>query len=258
MNVLPDSKVRVEESRAPNGSVATQGAPQNSAVNQLERQVERGSFFIHTALGRNALRLSELESFAYGLIDVLLEKGVVSAEEMSVAAQSVREEEISTGEAIGAGVALRIENDDVVKEPDVPVDCEARMHLCHAVCCRLDFALSQSEVEAGNIKWDLGRPYFIRHEANGCCAHIANKETGGCNEYANRPGVCRGYSCANDKRIWNDFDKMELNEKWISENLFATRPRALKVLMNNPVCEQPSSDAQKAIVEGNRTEVIDK
>ncbi|HZE70839.1 MAG TPA: YkgJ family cysteine cluster protein [Pyrinomonadaceae bacterium] len=229
--------------------------PSNSAVMQLERQVERGSFFTHTALGENRIRLDEVESFTYGLIDALLAKGLVSSAELGEAIQNVREQLV--GKDNGIGVALRVEIEDATERPPTKVNCAARMHICKAVCCKLDFALNTSEIEDGNIKWDLGRPYFIRHESDGHCTHL-DRQTGCCNEYANRPGVCRGYSCANDKRIWNDFDKMELNEKWISENLFATRPRALKVLMNNPVCEQPSSDAQKAIVEGNRTEVIDK
>jgi Fe-S-cluster containining protein len=256
MNVVPHSKASSEQPPAPNGSVATAGVPRNSAVVQLERQVERGSFFTHTALGRNALRLSEVESFAYGIIDVLVAKGIVSVEEMGTAAQNIRQELIETGEAIDVGVALRVESDDAADQPPVEVDCAARMHVCHAVCCRLDFALSQSEIEAGNIKWDLGRPYFIRHEANGCCAHIANQETGGCNVYANRPAVCRGYSCANDKRIWKDFEKMEINDEWIDENLSATRPRALKVLMNNAGCAQPSCGVEVAN-EGKQTNVVE-
>lgn len=203
----------------------------NSPLVQLERQVERGSFFTHTALGRNTLRLSEIESFAYGLIDVLLEKGVVSEEEIGKAAQNIRQELINTGEGIDSGVALRVENDRETEKPEI-VDCAARMHICHAVCCRLDFALSQSEVEAGNVKWDLGRPYFIRHDTKGRCAHLLNHESGGCSVYANRPAVCRGYSCANDERIWKNFENMELNNEWIAEHLYETRPRALKVLMN--------------------------
>src|ERR1051325_8234248 len=143
---------------------------QFSAVMQLERQVERGSLFTHTVLGKNTLRLSEMESFAYGLIDVLLEKGVVSEEEIGKAAQNVRQELLDNGEAINTGVALRVDADEVSEQP-VLVDCAARMHICKAVCCRLDFALSRSEVEAGNVKWDLGRPYFIRHDTKGRCAH---------------------------------------------------------------------------------------
>lgn len=56
--------------------------------------------------------------------------------------------------------------------------------------------------------------------------------------YADRPSVCRGYSCANDERIWSDFEKMQLNTAWIDENLHATGPRlahATMVQLPDPV-----------------------
>ena len=59
---------------------------------------------------------------------------------------------------------------------------------------------------------------FIRHEVDGYCTHH-HRAGGGCGIYANRPGVCRRYSCANDSRIWKDFDQMELNTEWIAANL---------------------------------------
>lgn len=216
-----------------NAMVETPAEPLNSALVQLERQMERGSFFTHTALGENHIRLNEIEFFIYGLIDALMAKGIVSSNEVKEAAENVRQELISKGETVGNGVALRVEDDAAVERPAVEVDCAARMHICKSVCCKLDFALSREEVEAGNVKWDLGRPYFIRHEADGCCTHV-KRETGGCNVYENRPAVCRGYSCANDERIWKDFDGMKLNEEWIAEHLQTdTRPRALRVLMHH-------------------------
>ena len=50
------------------------------------------------------------------------------------------------------------------------------MHVCQAVCCKLDFALTADEVENGVLRWDLGRPYLIRHEADGWCAHNERRE----------------------------------------------------------------------------------
>jgi Fe-S-cluster containining protein len=229
MSVVVDSTVMSKHSPAPNGSGVTEAASPDSAVTQLERQVERGSFFTHTALGENHMRLNEVASFTYGLIDALMAKGVVSSAEVGEATQHVREQLI--GEEPGIGVALRVEEPEATQRPPAQVDCAARMHICHAVCCKLDFALSQSEVESGEIKWDLGRPYFIRHEADGHCTHI-DRKTNSCNVYAKRPAVCRGYSCAGDERIWKDFEKMQLNDEWLAENLSELRPRALRVLMN--------------------------
>jgi Fe-S-cluster containining protein len=104
------------------------------------------------------------------------------------------------------------------------------MHVCRAICCRLHFALSAAEVESGTVKWDLGRPYQIRQDSTGTCVHN-DPETHACSVYADRPGVCRGYSCANDERIWTDFDNMQLNTPWIEENLHATSPRLAKATM---------------------------
>ena len=50
------------------------------------------------------------------------------------------------------------------------------------------------------------------------CSHIDTASLK-CTIYDNRPSVCKKYSCANDKRIWKDFEKMELNEEWINENI---------------------------------------
>jgi Fe-S-cluster containining protein len=114
------------------------------------------------------------------------------------------------------GIAFRVDPEEPA--PPVQVNCAERMHVCHAVCCKLNFALTPEEVEAGKVKWDLGFPYLIRHASNGYCCHN-DTATGRCTVYADRPGVCHRYSCANDKRIWKDFDNMVLNEEWIRANL---------------------------------------
>src|SRR5689334_19100974 len=245
MSVVLDSTGMTEQSATPETSAMAETASSNSVMAQLERQVERGSFFTHTALGENRLRLNEVESFTYGLIDTLLAKGVVSAEELGEAAENVRGQIMSTDQ--GVDVALRVETEEAATREPVQVDCAARMHICKAVCCKLDFALTQQEVESGKIKWDLGRPYFIRHEADGLCTHI-DRGTGKCGVYQDRPATCRQYSCANDERIWKDFEKMELNTEWLSQNLSESRPRALRVLMQPAesvrVSSQPPQESE--------------
>jgi Fe-S-cluster containining protein len=205
-------------------------AQTNPRLVQLERQVERGNLFAHSVLGENRLRLGEVELFLHALIDTLLGKGVVTESEMTATIEKVRSELTERGELNKGLVMIRPENPE---EPpaDVRVDCQARMHVCHAVCCRLHFALSIREVESGKIKWDLGQPYVIRHESNGCCSHL-EAQSGRCDVYQNRPGVCRGYSCAGDSRVWKNFQEMELNQEWIDSNLPpALEPRAVRVLM---------------------------
>lgn len=196
--------------------------------NELEEQVERGSLFTHTALSRQAARLNEIESFLYGIIDVLTQKGQMPPEDLKHAVEDVRQEMIEKGEMSNPGLALRIDG----KEDSnfVPVNCDERMHICKAVCCKLTFALNAEEVEGGNIRWDLGRPYIIRQESSCYCTHINPKDKK-CTIYNKRPSVCKKYSCAKDTRIWKNFNKMELNQEWINENIKESKMRFVRTPM---------------------------
>ncbi len=195
---------------------------------EIESQVEAGGLFTHSALSIHAERINRIEAFLYGLADVLLDAGHVTQEQLRSYAARVAEELKHKGETLSGGVLLRV-------DPDPPpaasrVDCAARMHVCHAVCCRLSFPLSAPEVESGEIKWELGKPYFARKDAGGRCVHL--DENNGCGVYQNRPHVCRGYSCENDERIWKDFDNMILNQEWIDENLQPERMRLVAIRMD--------------------------
>jgi Fe-S-cluster containining protein len=210
----------------------TASAAQDDALNQLERQVERASLYTHTAIGQNALRLGDLEGFVFGLIDVLMAKELVTSQEVEAAIERVKAEMANNDDYPSARVAMRVDLQSQDDTAYVPVNCAERMPICNAVCCKLHFALSQGEVESGKVKWDLGQPYYIRHETNGFCSHN-DRQTGGCSIYADRPGVCRKYSCANDERIWKDFDNMELNREWLDANLNrASRPQIMATSMS--------------------------
>jgi Fe-S-cluster containining protein len=202
------------------------------AVDELQRQVERASLFTHTALGESYQRVGELQAFVHGLADALLARGAIDDQALAAAIEHARAELRQRGELAGPGAVVRVDADPV--PPPARVDCAARLQVCKAVCCRLDFALSVGEVEAGRVKWDLGRPYFVRHAADGCCTHLG-PQARGCGVYADRPQVCRHYDCTGDARIWKDFAKMELNDEWIGAHLTAEPgPRALRVLMHEP------------------------
>lgn len=216
--------------------------PGDPVVEELQRQIERASLFTHTALGESFARTGEGQAFLYGLADVLLTKGYVTEKELAAAVDNVRAELTQRGELSGPGVMVRIDTNEGSNEQTIEVDCSARMHVCKAVCCRLDFALTVPEVESGKVKWDLGRPYFIRHSANGCCSHN-DLQTGGCGVYADRPRICRRYSCARDERIWKNFAQMELNTEWIEQHLAVQEnPRAIGVFMHETI---PSSTLSK-------------
>lgn len=223
-------------------------APHDDTVTQLERQLVRGSHFTQAALDKLQARLARTEESVNALLELLQVAGLITevepdpsdadpsdagpsetvAEDSSLADPSSAEDDDSSATAQDDGDAsqpattswpgIAFRTEPAEPEEPAPVDCAARMHICHAVCCKLNFALSPPEVESGKTKWDLGFPYMIRHESNGYCTHN-DTATGRCGIYADRPGVCRRYSCANDNRIWKDFDNMELNEDWIRKNL---------------------------------------
>lgn len=90
---------------------------------------------------------------------------------------------------------------------DLPqIDCEARIHLCKARCCKLTFALSFQDLDEQIVEWNYAIPYQIRQKPDGYCVHH-QAGTGNCCIYTHRPAICRVYDCRNDKRIWLDFDK---------------------------------------------------
>jgi Fe-S-cluster containining protein len=220
-----------------NGSEASAGIANLmlSAVAELDRQVERGSFFTQAVFQRGFSRLEQVETLLTRLVDVLAVRGAVKPEELGFAVTAVAGrqpeepgdsevgDELPPAEPGEAGigwptVALRVDDTEATAKSGVAVDCAARMHVCQAVCCRLKFPLSCDEVDSGAIKWDLGHPYVIRHESNGYCTHN-DTTTGCCRIYEDRPGVCRRYSCAGDTRIWSDFENMVLNQEWIDAHL---------------------------------------
>jgi len=219
--------------------------PPDEPLAEVERQMERGSQFTQAALREVIERLSTVEANLQKVVGFL--SGSEASSDASSDAESEAESEAKSGEdgleggapegveeaeagdereetdglsarmrASWPSIALGTEPEDA--EARVEVNCDERMHICHAVCCKLNFALTAEEVESGKVKWDLGFPYFIRHGSNSYCSHN-DTATGRCNVYADRPGVCRRYSCAHDTRIWKDFDNMVLNEEWIRDNL---------------------------------------
>ena len=198
-------------------------------LRELERQVERGNLFTHSVLTEHATRVNDADAVVNGLVELLIRNKVVDADELVQFVNSVRTEIAETGHSAKVGVMVRTDNEGP-HEPGAPVDCSARLHICKAICCRLHFPLSIEEIESGPLRWDLGRPYLNRHNAAGYCHQI--DDSLGCQIYDERPRVCREYSCVHDKRIWKDFDAMELNQEWIDENVHTTDPGPVEIFMN--------------------------
>lgn len=206
----------------------------DNELDKVERQIIRGNLFNHTIISEHVDRISEIEGFLYGMIDVLLKKGITVPEELKQAVEDVKKDMMANHDHARTGIALRVDGKEQIESP--AINCNERIHICKGVCCSLRFALNAEEIEKGKIKWDLGIPYYIRHEKNGCCTH--KNEGGGCSVYNDRPKVCVEYTCEHDDRIWTDFEKMELNTEWIKENLSPTAPKFYtqygEILMHDP------------------------
>jgi len=180
----------------------------------------------HAVLRRTGITASATldgSSLAYALAEVLVGKGLLGLDELDKARKGV-EARMSTDLA-QRGVTVRLTDGVADKyemgEAAVAIDCGSRLHLCHAACCRLRFALSEQDVEEGIVQWSVREPYLNRQSEDGYCVHINTDRF--CGVYENRPPICRSYDCRRDKRIWVDFETRIPNPRLLE----ATGPAAV-------------------------------
>lgn len=174
---------------------------------QLRQEVGGGLLYCHSRESMNSSKTLEVTAFAYALIELLMEKGLLTEEELNERKRKVAERLVEKFRESGMGVVRQEgEQDKYTFKNGAKIDCENRIHLCKAACCRLPFALSRQDVEEGIVKWDFGHPYMNARRPDGYCVHLERK-TCRCTVYESRPVPCRGYDCRNDKRIWLDFEK---------------------------------------------------
>lgn len=187
------------------------GTREETPTERLRDELARGLLYLHSRANANTSKTLEVAAFAYALIELLSERGIIAIAEVDERKKVVGQRLVELFAEKGMGVALtKDEQDKYSYHNEVHIDCENRVHLCRASCCRLRFALSVQDVEEGSVKWDLGRPYMIRQGFDGYCHHF-ERQTQGCGIYNSRPVVCRGYDCRDDKRIWLDFEKKIIN-----------------------------------------------
>lgn len=168
-------------------------------------EVLQGFLYDHTRINLNTIETHGALASVEALVEVLVARGLVEREEYE--ARRAEASERLRGTFVEKGMAVAILEHGASKyaiEDAVEVDCANRLHLCGAACCRLPFALSKEDVEEGVLRWDLGHPYFIARAPSGSCFHL-DPEARTCGVYGHRPIPCRKYSCARDKRIWQDF-----------------------------------------------------
>jgi Fe-S-cluster containining protein len=176
------------------------------AAEALRAEVAEGMLYAHYRANANTSRTLESAAFSYALIELLAERGVITIAELDERKRIVAERLEAKYREQGMGVMRQeAEADKYAFGGGPEIDCASRLHLCKAACCRLNFALSKQDVEEGVVQWEFGRPYMIRHGADGYCAHL-DREGCRCGVYQHRPYPCRAYDCRGDERIWADFE----------------------------------------------------
>jgi hypothetical protein len=192
---------------------------------QLRRRLAEGLLYAHARLSENTKATVEVGSFLYALVELLSEKGLVSIDELDGRVPAVGERLLKKNRENGLGFLLQEdpELDKYAFEGEARIDCENRIHLCRASCCRLPFALSRQDIREGVIHWDLGQPYIIEQTPDGYCTHL-ERPSCHCTVREQRPVACRAYDCRKDHTIWLDFDNRVINP----EILRADWPRGVK------------------------------
>jgi Putative zinc- or iron-chelating domain len=182
-------------------------AGQSDGDDELRQELAEGLLYTHSRLSANTASTLEARSFLYALIELLEEGGLVSIDALDERKETVSERLSEQARQRGDGVLLQDpEHDKYAFDAEVAIDCPSLVHLCHAACCKLTFALSRQDIEEGVVRWDLGKPYLIRQDADGYCCHV-DRERKACTIHAHRPVPCRAFDCRNDKRIWVDFEQ---------------------------------------------------
>jgi hypothetical protein len=182
---------------------------------ELYNQLNQGMIYSHTRINDNTKRSLEASSFTYALIELLVEKGFITIDELDMRKKDVAGRLIKRFTESGLGLLYQDpEFDKYDFEQVAEVDCHSCLNTCKAICCKFPFALSRQDVEEGFIHWEFKRPYLIAHDSDGYCVHL-DRKTYRCTIHAHRPVPCRGFDCSNSQRwkVWSDGGQRLLNPK---------------------------------------------
>jgi prolipoprotein diacylglyceryltransferase/Fe-S-cluster containining protein len=183
------------------------------AYDQLHQQIARGFRYTHFRANANTSELIEVAASLHAAVEILHEKGLLTPEDLERRKSTTAKRLVERFSQRGMGVSYQpSEHDKYQLENEVVIDCDNRVHLCQAACCKLRFALSRQDVEEGLIKWDFANPYVIARGPDHYCQHL-NRQQLNCSVHAHRPMVCRSYDCRQDQRIWLDFEKRIINPR---------------------------------------------
>lgn len=178
-----------------------------------EWQVARGFGHCNQQINELAQEVFRASTEIGAVATLLQERGLISLDELKERRTAVakRLQDVFQQKQIGVQIDDRIPDKYAIPPEKLPaIDCEARIPLCRAACCSMRFALSAQDLDEGVMRWELGQPYRNRVGPDTRCVH-QHRQTFGCTIYAQRPAVCRVYDCRNDRRIWVDFERREIN-----------------------------------------------
>jgi Fe-S-cluster containining protein len=182
------------------------------------REIEEGLAYLHGRVGATAARALESAAFVYALIELLVERGTISLEELDVRKKQVAPRLLKRFESQDGGVATQQSAHDKYSAPhEAQIDCDRRLALCKAACCKMVFPLSPQDIDEHVIHWQLGQPFVIAKGEDGYCSHL-DRHNMRCAVHSARPLPCRVYDCRNDRRVWLDFERREINPKIADPN----------------------------------------
>ncbi len=186
---------------------------------KINKDLSSGLLYTHTRINANTTKTLEAASFLYALIELLNEKGLLTIEELDERKKQVAQRLVKRFVESGMGLMYQDpEYDKYTFDQEAHVDCESRLAVCKAVCCKLPFALSRQDVEEGIIRWEFGRPYLIAHGDDGYCVHL-DRRTYRCTVREHHPVPCRGFDCRDNGKWLVDSCKIY----FIIENYLSLR-----------------------------------
>ena len=172
-------------------------------VTKALAEIERGLRFSHVMMSVNQDQGNDAVAYAQALADVLVEKGILTHEELEKPIERAREE---IAQIMMPRVRLMDIGNKYTDTNVAEIDCASLIPLCRGRCCSFKFFLTKQDLDEGAARWDYGNPYWIKQARDGYCVH-SDVQTRACSIHARRPHVCRQFDCRDDKRIWIDFDR---------------------------------------------------
>jgi len=142
-------------------------------LERLRKEVIGGLMYTHSRANANTNRALETATFLFALVEVLAEKGVLTIEELDARKDQIADRVQRRFLEKGMGVVLQDpEQDKYAFAGEAHVDCENRVHLCKAACCRMLFPLSRQDIAERIVMWDLEAPYMIAQTEDRYCRHL--------------------------------------------------------------------------------------